>query len=70
MRGGIATRILPIVSAQQRMMKDYGVSLPVHKNWREIRPVGMVWMWFCQKRGKDLNEFSKSMSFYGHSLKP
>lgn len=69
-RDGIATRILPTVSAQQRMRKGYGVSLPVHKNWREFRLVGMVWVWFCQKRGKDLNEFSRSMSFYGHSLKP
>lgn len=37
------------VGVQQRM-KVYGVSLPVHKNWREFRLVGMVWVWFCQKR--------------------
>lgn len=37
------------VGVQQRM-KGYGVSLPVHKNWREFRLVGMVWVWFCQKR--------------------
>lgn len=47
-RDGIATRILPSVSAGQSLMKGYGVSLLVHKNRRQFHLVGMVRMWFCQ----------------------
>lgn len=51
-RDGIATRVLPTVSAQQGMMKSYGVSVLVYKNRREFHLVGMISMWLCQKRGK------------------
>lgn len=43
MRDGIATRVLPAVSVQQRMMKGYGVSLLVYKNRRKFNVFGMVW---------------------------
>lgn len=48
-RDGIATRILPSVSAGQSLTEGYGVSLLVHKNRRQFHLVGMVRMCFCQR---------------------
>lgn len=55
---------------QQTMMGGYGACLLLHKIGRKFHLGGMVCVWFCQKRGKDLTGVSRSLLIYGRILTP